>query len=244
VSLLLGYMENSDFVIAADGRAGGNPESEYALKTIRVTPTTVLGCTGETKFMRPVLSALGFVGAERSEDINLFWDIELSGQPLKVSYEQAWGRVNRIISANADKYAAEDEKGLAAVLIGRKGPSCLRVSVWSRDTNWRPPGPEISNCPSGGRMFLGYLPPAADKDEVWKVVSDRHVGLSLEDRLAKAIRWCSSLQDGPERKINGNVFTRRMSEGFALRQFLDPAVEHNWKGPDSRGQVGTRRSAL
>jgi len=238
MSLLLGYIEDRDFVIAADGRAGGTPESEYALKTVRVTPRIVLGCTGETKFMRPVLFALGFSGAESSDEDRLFWDIELSGQPLKVSYEQARGRVNRIISANADKYAAEDEKGLAAVLIGRKGPSCLRVSVWSKTNGWRPPEPDTINCTSEGRMRLGYLPPRASDSEVWRRVYERRSGLPLEERLAEAIRWCSGLQEGPERKINGNVFTRRMSEGFALRQFLDPAIEHVRTGPGLQGQIG------
>jgi hypothetical protein len=232
MSLILGYTEDGDFVVAADGKVCDVSESEYALKTVRLTRTMIIGCTGGTVFMRPVLSALGFKGVENSDDNRLFWDIEQSGQCLSMSHEQAWGRMNGVISSMSKEFSEsedgeDDERGLAAFLFGKKGGRHLRVTVWSRTNQWHPGEPDGLSAGSEGRMFLGYSPLGANHDEIWRIVSDRSGGETLEERLAKAIRRCAGLQSGPKRKINGNVFTRRMSDdGFTLRCDLDPGVVH------------------
>lgn len=220
MSLVLGCLEDGDFVIACEGQGGAPDWAEDVLKTVRLTPTMVLGCTGDTDFMRPVLSALGFCGVERSEDTRIFGDIEESGQLLRVSHDQAWARIRKVVSPNADLYN-KDENGLAVALIAKRRQRRY-VTVWSGENKWAPVESQVYSDFDSETLFIGHLPQGVAKPDVWRRCLEGYGAMSLEDRLAGAIRWCADQQSEGERKINGNVRTRRMSEEFKLRPRLTP----------------------
>jgi len=231
MSLIASVLDHDDLVIASDGCAGDPCFEDYVLKTARLNENACVGCVGETDFMRTVLEALGYPGIDGSSDTEIFWDLERRAHPLSLDFVGAWRAISDALNRMLPRLRVHP-LGVTVLLVGRVGEASA-CAAWMPKCDWRVASWTEIRPTWSAEVYIGKHPTSEKGSGVFEGKIARRLGTSgAEARLAEAIRYAA--QEDAGRTVNGNVFTRRLSDGFKLRWSLDPTKKRNWRGPAPR----------
>jgi hypothetical protein len=210
MSLCVAFVDHSDGVIAADGRLirQNAAASERVIKTMRLNDSLAVGFVGRMGEIRQVQKAIA-PDYDWHDSVRFCQDWEDGEFVVKCGFKTARDRIKASIEKIRKQPPPTDEPGVGVLLLGRaRGKPILWG--WDSDKGSDP----LEN--THGFMAIGARPPDGSDElrEFIRIIVADESAKNVERRLESAIRYCA--HDLGYYAVNGNVFTRRLSERFAL----------------------------
>jgi len=215
MSLIVAVKDDADIVLASDGRVLDESSavlSEDSLKTLALNGELCLGLAGQTRAMKQVLLSLG-IKCRSTHPVDLLGECQEAACPVDVEYSDARREITSLLSwmERRSPPGSWIERIPSVILAGRDGDSPA-LSRWGQPA-WMGESLTEGYC----HAVVGSLPEVGST--AWsglnRMLEEERTTKNAEVRLARAVRLCAH-HFGPSGPINGNVFLRRLSTGFAL----------------------------
>jgi len=220
----IGFVDRNNAVLAFDGRllrhGAANPDDECVVKSMRLNGALAVGfATASLDSAKKVLAILLPGYAWGSDPRQFCAAFESNGYPVKMGYRNAKSRISKgIQSVISEEGYTNKSAGIAILVAGRikKGKqNTPTLCKWDSAEGERPVLESRR-----GRGIIGSYPD--DKDDCKRftdMVDQEETTRGVERRLVSAIRFLAHDMAVPE--VNGNVFTRRLSEQFVGEWYYD-----------------------
>ncbi|MCD6135955.1 hypothetical protein J7J63_04495 [Candidatus Bipolaricaulota bacterium] len=215
MSLIVAVKDDADIVLASDGRVMDESSailSEDSLKTLALNGDLCLGLAGQTRAMKQVLSSLG-IKCRSTHPVDLLGECQEAACPVDVEYSDAKREITSVLSWMERRSPPDSwiERIPSVILAGRDGDAPA-LSRWGQPA-WMGESSTDGYC----HAIVGSLPEVGSV--AWRglnrMLEEERTTENAETRLARAVRLCAR-HFGASGPINGNVFLRRLSTGFAL----------------------------